>query len=415
MQTPADDGSKRPDEQWILTAAEFVQRMAVFRRATSIWLIVILAGFLGLFVIFAVIASKYGKDLGPAGELTPQRTAVFVVLGSGGLLLLGGMISGLEYVTRKYALKCRHCGKRLESVDPYFAMATHSCPHCHGALFDEWRIGSVTDVHPESADAAVGQFTIAEIREAEKRRRRVLYWCSMNTWLVTFSMVGVTSIGLQFCADLTEEMWGEMADPISKLIRMVPASLLLGIGLIWSLRRADRACLLRCDGCGAEVANNSVTRATGNCTTCGCRVISDAPILRSNDETPEDTLLNRAEFTTVARHYRKQLPWCCVYGGIGAVAWCALVALFGEWIGTPIVWREPATMGSFLAMTFSIVIQFGIVFGLGYRLSRRGCCPHCHESLLTFSRLVQATGNCCHCGRQVLTSPLKRPVESTSS
>ena len=401
MQEPKDAENGQPDEPLVYTMEEFRRRMDASRKAALIVIPVCFAVIFGSLCACAVLFSQFAKELGPPGEPSPLRMGVAVGFLMIIFVICVGMIALAGSVSQKYGVDCKRCGTRLQPVDLNYAIAMHCCPHCQQAMFTEWKAISVLADSPETTKPGDAKFTIAEIEVAERNQRRVFWRCLIETALVAVATFGITSACVWACGGMLAGRFGSWAPDVAKVICVIPASVLFGIGLIWSIRRAQSASPICCQGCGTPIRKERMLRLTGNCQKCGRRVISDAPLLRCDDDPPEVTLIEHAELAAWAAHHRKRMPWWIVIViGIGGFGWSGLVYW---WCGKTGM-RDPYTIGEYMTSMAGSLVSIMLLTWLEHRLMLQHCCPYCKRSLLTCTGLVQVTGNCCHCGRRVLAS-----------
>ena len=411
MQALGDGNGERLSPAVTLTAADFCQRMAVSQRAGPIGLLLWLGG---LFTFFA-IAGLVGSQFGPLYTLNKgYRILAVGILFGGTFSIILGMAFWLDRFEKRLGLACIRCRQSLSGIDGYLAIATRRCPHCLEIVLAGAETSNRFDQGMNVPVPGSCDYSWSDIEAADKAER-LAFGRSMLRWFVMAIVAsGLASLGL-FCFESEiATTFGDFANDISKPLRIVPALVVVGVGVIVARRRSIRLCALQCRACGIQLHKNNIMRLTGNCLDCGCRVLRDPQAPYCEDSTESEGLLDRNEFTPNVRRLRKAGPMCCLYGGLAAVAWLGLIWAVLRWNGIPL--RGPVTNPwVIVAGVFTSVIQIGTVFWTNHRWQRRLCCPHCNQSLLVLTHIVHATGNCCHCGRRVLTSPSKQHAEATRS
>lgn len=395
MQESVGTNHVERDDPRLYTAAEFCQRVAAFQRAVLIGFAVFFAGMFGIYAVFGII----DQYLGPQREWTPLRVVVcigLILLFLTQFLMLGGLILGLEQIKRRDRVTCERCGKHLDVGELNFAIAIHCCPYCQNALFQEWNASPVVTANPESVDSVKGEFTLADIGEAEKKQMRAFGICLAKAAAAATVVLCITAAAVWMWYDLLLTRFGELAPHAANLIRLVSAFVVLGIGLFWTLCRTPGG-FPKCGGCGRRIDASRYTHATGNCGTCGRRVIRDAPVLRFEANDAGEGLLERAEFTSrVNRYWKLSFWWCASIVGIGGLIWFRLVFW---WFG--IQMRDQPKIIEVVAFLSGLGILF-LVFEWFEQRVPRPRCPNCQQPLESRLALVQTTGNCCHCGWRVL-------------
>ncbi|MEI8384140.1 MAG: hypothetical protein WCJ09_28790 [Planctomycetota bacterium] len=390
----ADTNHLNPSDRRLYTVAEFRERFAAHQRAVLMRLAVCFAGMLGIYTVFGVMCQYRG----PQYEWTPLRVLLavcLIVLFLSQFLLVGGLIACLEHIRRRYRVKCEHCGKYLDVSDFNFAITIHCCPYCKNALFHEWNTPAMT-VGVETADLVHGEFTLAEISEAQRNRTRAFGICLAQSAVAATIVFGITAGALWVWYDLLSTRFGDLAPHAANLIRLVTAFVVLGIGLFWSLFRTPGA-FPKCGGCGSMIEGTRDTHTTGNCRTCGKRVIRDAPVLRIEESDTGEELLDRAEFNARINRY-EMLSACSCAGviGIGGLVWARLVFW---WLDIQL--HGQTRIIEIVAFMSGFGVLLLICSWIGQRLPKPRC-PNCQQSLEGRRGLTQATGNCCQCGRRVL-------------
>ena len=396
MQDSFDANHSSPSEFRLHTVAEFRERLRAFQRAALLRFAVWIAGLLGIYSAFGVIC----QYIQPQHEWTPLRVllaACLITLFLSQFLLIGAMIASLEHIRRRGRVKCDHCESYLDVKEFEFAIAIHCCPYCQNPLFEEWKTTSVTD-NVDTNDSIGGEFTLADLSESERKRMLAFGKSLARSFVAATIVFGVTAGALWIWYDLLSVRFGDLAPAAAKLFQLVPAFVTFSICLLWSLVWIPGD-FLTCGGCGSIIQDCRDVRITGNCRTCGKRVIRDAPVLRLEQSDPEEGLLDRAEFNACIKRYWK-LSGCSCAGiiGVGGLVWTRIVF----W------WLDIQPQGQLrIIEAVAFLSGFGVLSLICLAIERRlpkPSCPSCHQSLEGLRGLTQTTGNCCRCGRRVLKS-----------
>lgn len=408
MQKPEDNDGERPEELKVLTVADFCQRMTASQRAGLFGIFIWLGALFAFFAIFGVAISQFE----PSKTINVVRGIVaFGILYGGAFSIVIGMCCWQDRIWKRFGLACLRCRQSLAGIDGYLAIATRRCPHCSEIIFDGSETSNSRDRGTAVPLAAPGDYSLSDIEAADKSVRRTFVHSMLFWFIGAIAASGVVSLGLYFVGHEIAEMLGEFSEGIVKSLNVVPAIIIVGLGVIFAGRRAGRLCTLRCHACGTQLHKNLTTRLTGNCLGCGRRVLRDAKAPSNETAIETEGLLDRDSFNTDIRRLRKWRPMCCVYGGLAAVAWLGLIWAVCHRNGISV--SGPITNPWVIAAGFfTVVIQIGTVGWTDQRWQHRLRCPHCDQSLLTLTHIVQATGNCCHCGRRLLTVPSQQETKS---
>ncbi len=412
MQETLDTNQVKPEEPRLYTVAEFRRRVAAYRRAEWIGLTVIVAGAV---VPFAVLGAfvPIVQYLAPEPEWTPPPLLVGIGLSLLVLLLLTpilimfGVAARLESIKSRDQVKCDRCGKNLEvPSDLSFAIAIHGCPYCQSAMFQEWPASPAITALANAAESVHGEFTFADISECDRQRlqaeRRWFFLVMIIASALAVFVLGITVAAAWIVYDQLTTRFGDLAPEVAKLMCPIPAAVVLGIGFFWALCRTPGS-VPKCSGCGLRIVVGTCVRATGNCWSCGRRVIRDAPVLRFDDEPEDGKRIERADFTAGIKRHAKVSVWCLA--GVFVVGGIAWPLLFCWWLGIPIHGKHK--LNEFVAFFFCFSVFLFLFPAFGWmepRVLPRPRCPHCQQPLDSHSGMVQMTGNCFHCGRRVLAS-----------
>jgi len=329
----------------------------------------------------------------PQDWISPLKDLLaFKVLVFGGFIgLMVGFLAGLIFLASKLEWRCPLCQKKHEGTTTYTLIATGRCPHCLESVWNEPELG-----HPTPAkNLAQPQHSQAEF---ESDTHRVRYrWQPVVRYLIAAAVVGLVACLLRpTLAAYWVQSWGPDTLPFLNPLLAAPSITIAFWSVIALSRDLDRqAAHIRCPCCSASLNGGRLTAITGNCHRCGSQVIAD-PLPRLATPVAQ-RLLTRAELITPRQRYHQMMPWGCIGGGGLAFAYFGLVM----W-GLDIPFRGELKPWHALVLSGAIVLQIGGVFAVEYWNSRRSCCPNCHRSLVPLAEYALASGNCPHCGHQVI-------------
>ncbi len=407
-----DTNQVKADQLRLYTVAQFRNRVAAYQRAEWIGLTVIVAGMIGIFAALGAFV-VVGQYIAPEPEWTPPPLLVgigvslLVLSLLTPILIIIGVAARLESIKRRDPVACERCGKTLDvPSDLSFAIAIHCCPYCQCAMFQEWTTSPALMALPDAADSDKSEFTFADISEGDRKRfqaeRKWFVFVMAIATPVAALVLGITAVAASIGYDPLMVRFGDLAPEVAKLIVPIPAAIVLGIGFFWAMCRTPGA-FPKCGGCGSRIVVGDYIRATGNCWMCGRRVIRDAPVLRFDDDPAEGQRIERADFTAGINRYTKISVWCIA--GVFVVGGIAWPLLFSWWLGIPM--HGQLKLNEFVAFFFSFFVFIFLLLAFGWiqhRVLPRPRCPHCQQPLESRRGMVQATGNCFHCGRRVLAS-----------
>ncbi len=405
IQESLDANQGNPSEPRLYTVAELRRRIAALQKATLIWSVV---GIVGLFAYCAVLGVIFQYVL-PAPDRPPHPVLggiVMILVFLGQVLVIGCALARLGSIHRRSQVTCEHCRKNLDVGDFDFAIAIHGCPHCQNALFQEWNTRSAIMSLPDAAGSVKGEFTFADIREGDRKRnraeRRWFVLVMIIAAVVAAFVLGITAAAAWIWYDLLTSRFGDLASEVAKILCPIPAAVVLGVGIFRALCRAP-VVGPKCGGCGSSIVDGECIRATGNCWTCGRRVIRDAPLLRCDDDRPDGKRIERAELAASVAHYNKWMPRSIViiFGIAGLACW--LILWWFGITGKPERVTMLEALVNLACISVGICVLLMVLFVVERCLKRKRCCPYCNQSLLArASFFARITGNCCHCGRRVL-------------
>lgn len=405
MQESLETNGAQPSRPHLFTVEEFQRHMA--SHAKGIW--IGLAALLGPLIAFYAIIIAFCSSMAPASD-GPRQPFAFVVVALFllvHLVIIGGSGAIVDRLRGRCRIICPHCAKQLEvNTGLPDAIALHGCPHCHKPLFQEWSDHSVILPPPLDAQPARGEFTFADLAGAERKRGQAIGKRLVVVAILAIIVLGITFAVLWAWHDWLTATFGHMTQDVANGIRFVPAAIVITIGFFWTCFRHPRA-FPRCGGCGMALINLlETTRLTGNCTTCGRRVIHDAPRIRSDEDPPQLKPIEHAQLKAWTAQYQRCVVWSMIIIiGLGSLAWMWLVSW---WFG--ISWNRKDVPLCWVLLVYSGMFVLMMVAGWGWRvLSKRRCCPYCNTTLLDQAKLLQTTGNCSHCGRRLLA-----PVAASS-
>jgi|GEM_PF-1831155 len=388
-----------PSRPHLFTVEEFQCRIESHAKGIGIGLAAFIGAMAGLYVVAFVIYFS----LAPAhdGAPNPFDLVAFSLFFLGRLLIIFGFSAWGDCFLRRCRIACPHCAKQLEiNTDFHFAIAIHGCPHCYNPLFQEWSDHFLIMPPPNDAPPGEGEYTFADLREAASKRNQAIRKRLTVVAILALMVLGFTSAALWAWQGSLTATFGHMAGDVADGIRLIPAFVMLAIGFFWACFNPPGA-FPKCAGCGMKLMSiGRCTRITGNCTTCGRRVLCDAPVLRVDDDRSEYPRIEPEQLAKwKARYQRRLICSIFVITGLGTLGWFWLVTWWFE-----IAWNQPVTLGP---MVLTYVGCFILILVLGWvnRLPRqKKCCPHCQSPLVGGADLIQATGNCSHCGRRVMKS-----------
>ncbi len=377
------------------TVAEFRSRVVSYYRGGLKWMAAFAAGMIAFYGVFFVVCAYFGPEPQPAPQ--PLAGSLLILFFLGQFLVIGAFGTVIDRSMRTAAVTCKSCGEQLDvRYDLQTAIAIHCCPYCQNPLFKEWSDPSAIMALTGAAHPAEGEFTFADISEGEKKRSQSMKICFALTVAAGAVVFGITLAALWVRYDLLTARFGDLAPEVTNLMSFIPALVVLGVGFFWSLCRTPGA-FPSCGGCGTRIEDRSLTRATGNCITCGRRVIRDAPLLRCDDVASEVNLMVLAEFNARVRRYG--LLTLCSFGmlGVGVIAWFRLVIW---WFGNQV--HDQSKIMENVTVFSGVGVLLLVFIGIMAWLVPRPRCPHCQAPLDDSRSLVRATGNCGHCGCRVL-------------
>ena len=352
---------------------------------------------LGIVAIFAtVIPLAIWIEKQP--ELQEERGLLGIGMALTMVIMAGSVLYRHDQRVKSLGLACPECSRLLIGA---MAMALRICPHCHKPFLNA---DSESSGESEDAQAAMGSVTLADLdvqQAAESKRfRRVV----RDYLVASLICAGLSAAVIWYAGFWSYSFFPEATFYPMRILPMMIGSVVVGVGTIIAGRISRQHRRLQCQECRAILSRNSILRMTGNCTSCGCRVVRD-PLMPDLPETePAETLLSREEFRKRSAQIQRRGPLCCLAGGAAGFLWVAAVFWNAVAAGRSHLRDEMDPITAGLAF-LGIVIQIGVVAWMENRLNRQLVCRACDQPL-TSPHIVQATGCCTHCGRQVLCAPV---------
>lgn len=383
-----------------LSVAEFRERMVSWNRISTRTAFFIGLGLVTVSVATLPLAIWVEQRPGFAKE----RELVGVCVAGTALavaMAIGWLLYRQEQRAKSLGLACPECCRPLAGgMNGSLAMAMRVCPHCHKRFLadDPTPRGVPDDGLPETGSVMLADLDLQQAAE-RKRFRRVF-----SGYLAT----SLVCAGLSAAAIWSSGFWSfrfvpEMAFYPTRILPVAAFVIVGGVGMVVAQRVSMRERSLKCPECGDTLWHRLTLRMTGNCTSCGHRALVDPLITQASHRETVERLLTRGEFRRRSRAIQMRAPLCCLAGGAAAFLWIGAVFWQASASGRSHLRDELDPLTAGLAC-FGVAIQIGVVVWTEHRLKRRLACHACDQPL-SLTRLIQATGCCTNCGRQVLHTP----------
>jgi len=281
-------------------------------------------------------------------------------------------------------------------MDPYFSIVTGRCRHCAASLFDDEPI----ELDAPEDVPIIELLTFAELGAEEHHALVAAIRPALSCALSGALLAVIGGVSAPWVKELLDTRLDEIWVPFVAPVLLAPG---ITVGfwalVVWARHlRVSRRCPL----CAAPVPAHGYASITGNCSSCGRRVVSDpypgSLIHRHASLNPTWSI---AGFRNLAKYRHDRLWIGCLLGGGLASVWAAPFFIALATAGRSQITPEGLT-AYFICMAGIILFQCGGAL-IWHWYSARGLrCPDCKDELLQFYGLVISSQRCYHCGATVL-------------